>query len=115
MIDMFCHWQYVISNLFGPIKSLVAHGTTDIPQRRHEDGSVYDCTADDSAYAMFLLEDGTMCQFNSSWCVRPRRDDLLTVEIHGTKGSAIAGLREVYTQSAANTLLSAATTCCTAS
>ena len=103
MIDMFCHWQYVISNLFGPIKSLVAHGHTDIPRRRRDDGSEYECTADDSAYAMFVLEDGTMCQFNSSWCVRPRRDDLLTVEIHGTKGSAVAGLREVYTQAAANT------------
>ncbi|MGK0187089.1 MAG: putative dehydrogenase [Verrucomicrobiales bacterium] len=103
MIDMFCHWQYVISNLFGPIKSLVAHGNIDIDERRHEDGTPYPCTADDSAYAMFLLEDGTMCQFNSSWCVRPRRDDLLTVEVHGTKGSAVAGLREVYTQSAANT------------
>jgi predicted dehydrogenase len=103
MIDMFCHWQYVITNLFGPIKSLVARGHTDIPKRRREDGSEYECTSDDSAYAMFVLEDGTMCQFNSSWCVRPRRDDLLTVEIQGTKGSAVAGLREVYTQAAANT------------
>ena len=103
MIDMFCHWQYVISNLFGPIKRVVAYGNTDIPQRRREDGATYDCTADDSAYAMLVLEDGTMCQFNSSWCVRPRRDDLLTVEIHGTKGSAVAGLREVYTQATANT------------
>jgi len=103
MIDMFCHWEYVISNLFGPIKSLVAYGNTDIPERRAEDGKPYKATADDSAYAMFLLEDGTMCQFNSSWCTRVRRDDLLTVHVDGTKGSAVAGLREVVTQSAANT------------
>lgn len=103
MIDMFCHWEYVISNLFGPIKSLVAYGNTDIPERRAEDGNPYNATADDSAYAMFLLEDGTMCQFNSSWCTRVRRDDLLTVQVDGTKGSAVAGLREVVTQSAANT------------
>ena len=103
MIDMFCHWRYVIDNLFGPVKSLVAHGHTDIDQRRREDGEPYACTADDSAYAIFLLEDGTVCQFNSSWAVRVRRDDLLTVEVNGTKGSAVAGLREVYTQSAANT------------
>src|SRR5690606_9558214 len=76
MIDMFCHWQYVISNLFGPIKSLVAHGSVDIPQRRDETGKPYKATADDSAYAMFLLENGTMCQFNSSWVTRVRRDDL---------------------------------------
>jgi len=103
MIDMFCHWDYVIRNLFGPIKSLVAYGNTDIPQRRAEDGNPFKATADDSAYAMFLLDDGTVCQFNSSWCTRVRRDDLLTVHVDGTKGSAVAGLRDVYTQAAANT------------
>lgn len=103
MIDMFCHWQYVITNLFGPIKSLVAYGNVDIPERRDESGKVYKATADDSAYAIFLLENGTVCQFNSSWCVRVRRDDLLTVEVNGTKGTAVAGLREVQVQSAAET------------
>lgn len=103
MIDMFCHWQYVIANLFGPIKSLVAHGNADLPRRRDESGNVYDATADDSAYAIFLLEDGTTCQFNSSWCTRVRRDDLLTVQVDGVKGSAVAGLREVVVQSAAET------------
>jgi predicted dehydrogenase len=103
MIDMFCHWEYVITNLFGPIKSLVAYGSIDLDERRAEDGKPFKCTADDSAYAMFLLEDGTMCQFNSSWVTRVRRDDLLTVHVDGTKGSAVAGLREVVTQSAANT------------
>ncbi len=103
MIDMFCHWDYVIRNLFGPIKSLVAFGSTDIGERRAEDGTPFKATADDSAYAMFLLEDGTICQFNSSWCTRVRRDDLLTVHVDGVKGSAVAGLREVYTQAAANT------------
>ena len=103
MIDMFCHWQYVITNLFGPIKSLVAYGNTDIPERRDEAGQPYAATADDSAYAIFVLEDGTVCQFNSSWCVRVRRDDLLTVEVNGTKGTAVAGLREVVVQGAAET------------
>ncbi|HMO25375.1 MAG TPA: Gfo/Idh/MocA family oxidoreductase, partial [Tepidisphaeraceae bacterium] len=50
MIDMFCHWQYVIENLFGPIKSLVAYGNVDLPERRDESGKVYKATADDSAY-----------------------------------------------------------------
>jgi predicted dehydrogenase len=103
MIDMFCHWQYVISNLFGPIRSLVAWGNTDLPERRDESGKVYKADADDSAYAIFLLEDGTVCQFNSSWCTRVRRDDLLTVQVDGVKGSAVAGLREVFVQSAAET------------
>ncbi len=103
MIDMFCHWQYVIGNLFGPIQRLVAHGNVDIDQRRGEDGQPYQATADDSAYAIFVLEDGTVCQFNSSWCTRVRRDDLLTIQVDGTKGSAVAGLREVWVQSAAET------------
>ena len=103
MIDMFCHWRYLIDNVFGPIKSLVAHGDTDLAKRRDEAGKVFDATADDSAYAIFLLEGGTTCQFNSSWCTRVRRDDLLTVQVDGEKGSAVAGLREVYVQSAAET------------
>lgn len=103
MIDMFCHWRYVIDNVFGPVKSLVAYGATDLPERRNEQGGVYPATADDSAYAMFLLEDGTMVQFNSSWCTRVRRDDLLTVQVDGVKGSAVAGLREVLVQGAAET------------
>ena len=103
MIDMFCHWQYVISNLFGPIKKLVAYGATDLPERIDENGEKYQATADDSAYAIFLLEDGTVCQFNSSWCTRVRRDDLLTVQIDGTDGSAVAGLRECWVQDAAFT------------
>jgi len=103
MVDMFCHWQYVISNLFGPIKSLVAHGNIDLPERIDESGKPYQATADDSAYAIFQLEDGTVCQFNSSWCVRVRRDDLLTIQVDGTEGSCVAGLREAWAQSITTT------------
>jgi len=98
MIDMFCHWRYVIDNLFGDIASLTAHGATHIPQRVDEDGDKYDCTADDAAYAIFTLENGTTLQFNSSWCTRVRRDDLLTLHVDGTKGTAVAGLRECRIQ-----------------
>jgi predicted dehydrogenase len=81
----------------------VAYASTDLDRRRDESGQVYDADAEDSAYAMFVLEDGTMCQFNSSWVTRVRRDDLLCIQIDGTKGSAVAGLRDVYVQSAAET------------
>jgi predicted dehydrogenase len=103
IVDMFCHWRYVIDNLFGAIKSVTAYGATDIPQRIDESGKPYDATADDSAYAMFVLEDGTVCQFNSSWCTRVRRDDLLTVQVDGSNGSCVAGLREAWVQSLAQT------------
>lgn len=98
VIDMFCHWQYVLENLFGAPKSLVAWANTDIPERIDESRKPYKATADDSAYAMFLLEGGVMAQFNSSWCVRVRRDDLLTIQVDGTRGSAVAGLRECWIQ-----------------
>jgi predicted dehydrogenase len=103
IIDMFCHWEYVISNLFGPIKSLVAYGSIDLPERIDESGKPFKATADDSAYAIFQLEDGTLCQFNSSWVTRVRRDDLLTIQVDGTNGSCIAGLREAWVQSISET------------
>jgi len=98
LIDMFCHWRYVIDNLFGPIASLVAHAATDIPRRVDEQGQPYAADADDSAYAVFLLKSGVPVQFNSSWCTRVRRDDLLVLQVDGTKGTAVAGLRKCRVQ-----------------
>src|SRR6185312_10980100 len=92
IVDMFCHWRYVIDNLFGPVQSVSAVGATDIPERIGETGKPYKGTSDDSAYAIFRLADGTLCQFNSSWCTRVRRDDLLTIQVDGTNGSCVAGL-----------------------
>ena len=40
-----------------------------------------------------LLESGATGVILSSWATRVRRDDLLTVQIDGTKASAIAGLQ----------------------
>jgi predicted dehydrogenase len=98
IIDMLCHWRYVLDNLFGPVRAVSCLGATHIPRRWDEAGKPYDCTADDSAYATFELEGGVIAHFNSSWCVRVRRDDLLTVQVDGTKGSAIAGLRHCWMQ-----------------
>lgn len=102
-IDMLCHWRYVVDNLFGPIKSVSTLAATHIPERVDEQGNPYPCTADDSAYSTFELENGIICHFNSSWNVRVRRDDLLTMQVDGTKGSAIIGLRDVWTQHYGNT------------
>lgn len=96
--DMLCHWQYVIQNLFGDIDSLTCTGATHVKERVDEEGKTYKCTADDSAYATFELKNGIMVHFNSSWTVRVRRDDLLTIQVDGTKGSAVAGLRDCVAQ-----------------
>lgn len=101
--DMLCHWRYVLDNVFGKVKAVSCLGATHIPERVDEKGIRYKCTAEDSAYATFELENGIIAHFNSSWTVRVRRDDLLTIQVDGTKGSAVAGLRECYTQSYGNT------------
>ncbi len=103
IVDMLCHWRYVLDNVFGKVKSVSCLGATHIPQRVDEQGRTYKCTADDAAYATFELEGGIIAHFNSSWTVRVRRDDLLTLQVDGTKGSAVAGLRECYTQAYGNT------------
>jgi predicted dehydrogenase len=103
IVDMLCHWRYVLDNVFGKVKSVSCLGATHIPQRVDEQGQPYKCTADDAAYATFELEGGIIAHFNSSWTVRVRRDDLLTLQVDGTKGSAVAGLRECYTQHYGNT------------
>ncbi|VAW22735.1 Glucose-fructose oxidoreductase [hydrothermal vent metagenome] len=103
IIDMLCHWRYVLDNLFGEVRNVSCLGATHIPERIDEQGNPYKCTADDAAYATFELEGGIIAHFNSSWVTRVRRDDLLTIQVDGTKGSAVAGLRECRTQHYGNT------------
>ena len=103
ILDMLCHWRYVLDNLFGEVKAVSCLGATHIPHRWDEDGKKYKATADDAAYATFQLAGGAIAHFNSSWAVRVRRDDLLTLQVDGTHGSAVAGLRRCYTQSRVNT------------
>jgi predicted dehydrogenase len=103
IVDMLCHWRYLLDNVFGKVKAVSCLGATHIPERFDEAGKSYKATADDAAYATFELEGGIIAQFNSSWTVRVRRDDLLTLQVDGTKGSAVAGLRECYIQHYGNT------------
>ncbi len=103
IVDMLCHWRYVLDDVFGNVKAVSCLGATHIPTRVDENGNTYQCTADDSAYATFELDNGVIAHFNSSWTVRVRRDDLLTLQVDGTKGSAVAGLRECYIQHYGNT------------
>ncbi len=93
ILDMFPHWRYIIDNLFGKITSLSCLGANHIPRRLDERGQAYEANADDAAYATFVTERGIICHFNSAWTVRVRRDDLFTIQVDGTEGSAVAGLR----------------------
>ena len=107
VLDMLCHWRYVLDNLFGEVKSVCCLGTTHIPERFDEQGRKYKATADDAAFSTFELAgpngESVIAQINSSWVTRVRRDDLATFHVDGTHGSAVAGLTDCYTQPRVNT------------
>jgi predicted dehydrogenase len=98
ILDMFAHWHYVLADIIAPVRAVSCLGQTHIDRRWDEQGKPYAATADDAAYATLLLEGGIVAQVNSSWTVRVYRDDLLTVQVDGTEGSAVAGLRECRVQ-----------------
>ncbi|MEV4437116.1 Gfo/Idh/MocA family oxidoreductase [Streptomyces sp. NPDC049585] len=101
--DMFPHWEYLLRELFGPVRSVQARLVTHVPRRWDEKGTAYAATADDAAYAVFELEGGVVAQFNSSWAVRVHREDLLEIQVDGTEGSAVAGLWHCRVQHRATT------------
>ena len=92
VLDMFCHWNYVLENLFGRVEAVTAKAVTHIPERWDENGNVYTATADDAAYGIFELSGGIIAQINSSWAVRVDRGELVEFQVDGTHGSAVAGL-----------------------
>ena len=103
ILDMFCHWRYVLDHTFGAVQAVSCTGATHIPERVDEEGHRYACTADDAAYGIFELKGGIVAQVNSSWCTRVYRDELLSFHVDGTEGSAVAGLRDCKIQHRAST------------
>src|SRR5204863_4710963 len=103
ILDMVCHWRYVLDNLFGDVESVTCLGATHIPKRVDESGKTYTNDVDDAAYATFQLKGGTIAHINMSWCTRVRRDDLVTFHVDGTLGSAVAGLQNCWSQARVNT------------
>lgn len=107
ILDMVCHWRYVLDNLFGEVQSVSCLGATHIPTRWDEANKPYECTADDAAYATFELKghqgEQVVAQVNSSWTTRVNREDLVTFHVDGTHGSAVAGLQACKAQSRVNT------------
>ncbi|HEX7003597.1 MAG TPA: Gfo/Idh/MocA family oxidoreductase [Trueperaceae bacterium] len=103
IVDMLPHWRYVLDNLFGEVRAVSCLGATHIARRWDERGEPYEATADDAAYATFRLEGGVIAQVNSSWTTRVYRDELVSFQVDGTEGSAVAGLRECRVQHRAMT------------
>src|SRR5579862_5828214 len=98
VLDMFPHWQYLLTDLFGPVTALYARTATHVPRRWDESGLSYEATADDAAYAVLEFADGAFASVNSSWTVRVNRRELLELQVDGTHGSAVAGLRHCAVQ-----------------
>ncbi|MEU4311088.1 Gfo/Idh/MocA family oxidoreductase [Nocardia sp. NPDC024068] len=103
VVDMFCHWNYVLEGLLGTVEAVTAKATTHIPTRWDEQGTPYPATADDAAYGIFEMANGVIAQINSSWAVRVYRDELVEFQIDGTHGSAVAGLRTCVAQHRSHT------------
>src|SRR6516165_4841623 len=98
VLDMFPHWQYLLTDLFGPVSAVYARTATHVPRRWDESGASYDATADDAAYAVLEFASGAFASVNSSWAVRVNRRELLELQVDGTHGSAVAGLRNCAVQ-----------------
>ncbi|MBT1192034.1 Gfo/Idh/MocA family protein [Rhodococcoides kroppenstedtii] len=103
VVDMFCHWNYVLEGILGKVETVTAKATTHIPTRWDEQGREYTATADDAAYGIFEMENGVVAQINSSWAVRVFRDELVEFQVDGTHGSAVAGLRNCVAQHRSHT------------
>jgi predicted dehydrogenase len=103
VLDMFPHWQYLLEDLFGPVTAVYARTATHVPRRWDEDGTPYEVTADDAAYAVLEFAGGVIASVNSSWAVRVNRRELVELQVDGTHGSAVAGLRDCTVQHRAMT------------
>ena len=103
VLDMMCHWHYMIESLFGPIRRVTCAARTFVPKRVDEAGKPYQATADDTGAVICELESGALAQIDLSWCTRVRRDDLMVMQVDGTDGSAVTGIFDCLTQNSAQT------------
>ncbi len=105
VLDMFPHWQYLLEELFGPVTAVYARAVTHVPERWDERGARYAATADDAAYGVLEFGGGVIASVNSSWAVRVNRRELVELQVDGTHGSAVAGLRHCAVQHRVSTPL----------
>jgi predicted dehydrogenase len=101
--DMFPHWRYITEGLMGPITSVSARLATRQSKRIDEDGKPYDVDVEDEVFADFEHAGGAITRVTSSWATRVRGDDMITMRIDGSDGSATAGLHRCFMQPAGAT------------
>jgi len=103
VLDMMCHWHYMLEGLFGPIRRVTCAARTFVPERWDEGGKPYQADADDAAAVLCEMASGALVQITLSWCTRVRRDDLMVMQVDGTGGSAVTGVFDCLTQHRAQT------------
>jgi predicted dehydrogenase len=103
ILDMHPHFRYMIENILGPIERVACTATTATPERVDERGERYAVDVEDHTATLVTLSSGAVGSILASWATRVRRDDLMTFQIDGTRGSAVAGLHRCYVQSIGDT------------
>jgi predicted dehydrogenase len=103
ILDMYPHWRYIIETIVGSIVRVASSEWIATPERVDEQGKRYAVAVEDSAATLVEIEGGAFGTILSSWATRVRRDDLLTLQVDGSKGSAIAGLHRCHVQMNAQT------------
>jgi predicted dehydrogenase len=103
LLDMYPHWRYIIEGIIGRVLRVSSAQWTATPERLDENGTRYRVPVEDSAATLIEVEGGVFGTLLSSWATRVRRDDLFTLQIDGSKASALATLHRCYVQRAANT------------
>jgi predicted dehydrogenase len=98
ILDMYPHWRYVIEGIVGRIVRVSSAAWTAVPERIDENCERYRVAVDDSAATLVEIEGGIFGAILSSWATRVRRDDLFTLAVDGTAGSALAGLHRCHVQ-----------------
>jgi predicted dehydrogenase len=103
ILDMYPHWRYVLEAIIGRIVGVASAEWIATPARIDEAGARYPVPVEDSAATLVEIEGGVFGTITSSWATRVRRDDLFTLQIDATSGSAVAGLHRCHYQSATQT------------
>ena len=83
----------------GPIVRVASSAWIATPERIDEEGARYPSRSRIRLRPWSRPRAACSAPFSSSWATRVRRDDLLTLQVDGTEGSAVAGLHRCHVQS----------------
>ena len=104
ILDMVCHWRYVLDNLFGEVRSVSCLGATHIPERGRRERRRP--TRRPPTTPPTPPSSSTAASSPRSTCPGRRASTATTsstFQVDGTHGSAVAGLQDCVIQPRAGT------------